>query len=149
MSEDYELVRVHHPDAPHGRDLSPAVRRSRFQAITAAYDVLRGKKSAASMYGPGDIYRQEIERRRRARAAHEASRMRSEFAYGHPSSPQWTASADDRWKDRIILFVGLMVRPSNFHALLLRRLDGVGRLWEQGSDLRWYGRHIRLRTRPI
>ncbi|RPD65271.1 hypothetical protein L226DRAFT_246718 [Lentinus tigrinus ALCF2SS1-7] len=107
-SRYYELVRVHHPDSPHGRDLSPAIRRHRFQAITAAYDVLRGKKSAASMYGPGDIYRQEIERRRRARAAYEASRMRSEFAYEHPSGTQWTASADDRWKDRIILFVGLM-----------------------------------------
>ncbi|TFK83614.1 hypothetical protein K466DRAFT_554769 [Polyporus arcularius HHB13444] len=104
----YELVRVHHPDSSHGRDLSPLVRRHRFQAITAAYDVLRGRKSAASMNGPGDIYRQEIERRRRAQAAYAASRMRSEHAYQHPSGAQWSASADDRWKDRIILFVGLM-----------------------------------------
>ncbi|KAL7280286.1 hypothetical protein ACG7TL_005199 [Trametes sanguinea] len=99
---DYELVRIHHPDSPFGRDLPPNVRHSRFQSITAAYDVLRGKKTASG--APVDIYRAELERRRRARAAYEASRRPMS------SQPQeWTATADDRWKDRIILFVGILL----------------------------------------
>ncbi|KAI1798385.1 hypothetical protein LXA43DRAFT_876187 [Ganoderma leucocontextum] len=98
----YELVRIHHPDAPYGRDLSPAIRRSRFQAITAAYDTLRGK-TGSGPDGPVDIYREEILRRKRAWAAHEESRRRSGY-----SGPEWKASADDRWKDRIILIIGIM-----------------------------------------
>ncbi|KAI0820253.1 hypothetical protein BC628DRAFT_1469754 [Trametes gibbosa] len=97
----YELVRVHHPDSPLGRNISPSVRHSRFQSITAAYDILRGKRTGSG--GSGDIYRAELERRRRARAAYEASRGQS-----YPRSPEWSASADDRWKDRIILFVGIL-----------------------------------------
>ncbi|KAI0630460.1 hypothetical protein C8Q77DRAFT_1133143 [Trametes polyzona] len=97
----YELVRIHHPDSPFGRDLSPALRHSRFQSITAAYDILRGKSNGA--HGPVDIYRAELERRRRARAAYEASRARP-----RPSPQEWPATADDRWKDRIILFVGIL-----------------------------------------
>ncbi|KAI0746567.1 hypothetical protein C8Q80DRAFT_1175944 [Daedaleopsis nitida] len=101
----YELVRVHHPDAPGARDLSPTLRRSRFQAITAAYDSLRGRTPG----GGRDIYREELARRRRARAAYEAKLNREHgWAYEHPPSPQWTASADDRWKDRVILFAGIL-----------------------------------------
>ncbi|EIW59934.1 uncharacterized protein TRAVEDRAFT_28849 [Trametes versicolor FP-101664 SS1] len=99
----YELVRVHHPDSPSGRDLSPALRHKRFQSITAAYDILRGKSNGAGT--PVDIYRAEIERRRRARAAYEASRG---YAHTRPRAETWSASADERWKDRVILFVGLM-----------------------------------------
>ncbi|KAI0362232.1 hypothetical protein OH77DRAFT_1388338 [Trametes cingulata] len=99
----YELVRIHHPDSPFGGDLSPAVRRARFQSITAAYDILRGRTNGSN--GPVDIYRAELERRRRARAAYEASR-----SYTNPQAHDWSASADDRWKDRIILFVGILVR---------------------------------------
>ncbi|KAH9851984.1 hypothetical protein C2E23DRAFT_732040 [Lenzites betulinus] len=100
-SRYYELVRIHHPDSPHGRNLSPSVRHCRFQSITAAYDTLRGK--CTSTNGPVDIYRAELDRRRRARAAYEASRTQS-----YPRGPEWSASADDRWKDRIILFVGIL-----------------------------------------
>ncbi|TBU24317.1 hypothetical protein BD311DRAFT_766718 [Dichomitus squalens] len=103
----YDLVRVHHPDAPCVRDLSPAIRRSRFQAITAAYDILRGKKSG-SFGGTGDIYRDELLRRKRAWAAHEQSRRRSGPLWEETPARGWTASADDRWKDRVILFVGIL-----------------------------------------
>ncbi len=112
-SEDYELVRVHHPDSPNGHNLSPELRRSRFQAITAAYDTLRGKWSGGSgSNGADDIYRQELDRRRRARAAYEASLGRGTFSYEQTPGKAWEASADDRWKDRIILFIGIMVRVS-------------------------------------
>ncbi|KAI0711540.1 hypothetical protein C8Q76DRAFT_737027 [Earliella scabrosa] len=115
----YELVRVHHPDSPSGRDLSPAIRRSRFQAITAAYDSLRGKRSGSGSHGPTDIYRQELERRRRARAAYEASRNRGGFAYERYPDQTWTASADERWKDRIILFVGIMALGAGIGPMLV------------------------------
>ncbi|KAH9893608.1 hypothetical protein C8Q73DRAFT_648190 [Cubamyces lactineus] len=108
----YELVRIHHPDSPFGRDISPAIRRSRFQAITAAYDTLRGKTSGSN--GPIDVYRAELERRRRARAAYEASRRRA-----GAQAEVWTASADDRWKDRIILFVGIMALGAGLGPMLV------------------------------
>ena len=100
---------MHHPDAPCGQDVSPAIRRSRFQAITAAYDILRGKKGG-SFGGTGDIYRDELLRRKRAWAAHEESRRRSGPLWEETPAREWHASADDRWKDRIILFVGILVR---------------------------------------
>ena len=118
---------MHHPDSPTGRNLAPDLRRSRFQAITAAYDTLRGKRSGGgSNGGADDVYRQELERRRRARAAYEASLGRGTFSYEHHSSGKaWEASADDRWKDRIILFVGIMVRTPRtillVHMILTRR----------------------------
>ena len=46
FSEDYELVRVHHPDSAHSRasDLPKRIRDERFSAIKDAYDVLAGKR---------------------------------------------------------------------------------------------------------
>lgn len=40
---DYQLVRIHHPDAPYARTLPTDISHARFQAIQAAYDVLTGK----------------------------------------------------------------------------------------------------------
>ncbi|EGO22532.1 hypothetical protein SERLADRAFT_395912, partial [Serpula lacrymans var. lacrymans S7.9] len=51
-SRYYDLVRTHHPDSTFCRDLSPSERHSRFQAITAAYDSLRGKARS----GTSDIF---------------------------------------------------------------------------------------------
>ena len=51
------------------------------------------------------MYREELNRRRRAYAG-ERARRSGPFAHGHS---EWSASADDRWKDRLILFVGIMV----------------------------------------
>ncbi|KIY51893.1 hypothetical protein FISHEDRAFT_20784, partial [Fistulina hepatica ATCC 64428] len=39
----FALVRIHHPDSVHGRNLTSAQRHERFQAVTKAYDILRGK----------------------------------------------------------------------------------------------------------
>ncbi|OSX64564.1 hypothetical protein POSPLADRAFT_1087952, partial [Postia placenta MAD-698-R-SB12] len=39
----YDLVRAHHPDSPLCRDVPAPERHARFQRITAAYDVLRGR----------------------------------------------------------------------------------------------------------
>jgi hypothetical protein len=100
---DYDLVRVHHPDSPFCRNLPPAERHARFQSISAAYDVLRGVKSH------DDAFSHELDRRRRARRR----------THRHPVEPDeflrysktWTEeSPDDRWKDRIIVCIGIFVR---------------------------------------
>ncbi|RDB27689.1 hypothetical protein Hypma_003253 [Hypsizygus marmoreus] len=96
----YDLVRCHHPDSAQCRSLAPAERHARFQSITAAYDVLRGKPSGLA---PSDPYREEVLRRKQYYQAHYS--RRAEYARSHRT--EWTASADDRWKDRIILFVGI------------------------------------------
>lgn len=104
LSQDYELVRIHHPDSIHGRSISPRLRHARFQCITAAYDALRGKRAHANV----DPYTEEILRRKRAYYAHYGHRPRAEHAY-YGGRHNWHASVDDRWKDRIILAVGITV----------------------------------------
>ncbi|KAI0765611.1 hypothetical protein BD413DRAFT_574079 [Trametes elegans] len=117
----YELVRIYHPDAPFGRDLSPAIRRSRFQSITAAYDALRGKTSLAHWHQPVDPYRAELERRRRARAAYDASRRRSEHAQQEDQAraQAWAATTNQTWPDRIILFVGILALGAGLGPLMV------------------------------
>ncbi|KAL1727409.1 hypothetical protein EV714DRAFT_217264 [Schizophyllum commune] len=62
----YDLVRLHHPDSHNCRHMTPAERHRRFQAITNAYDILRGKKAPE---GPFDPFAAELARRKRAYAA--------------------------------------------------------------------------------
>lgn len=115
-SIDYELVRIHHPDSAHSRSLPPSERHTRFQSITAAYDVLQGKRrggmpgdvggGGSGPWGTSDPYMDELDRRRRAHYA----RHNRHAEYTHYTRHDgWTASADDRWKDRMILIVGIIV----------------------------------------
>ncbi|KAF8240362.1 hypothetical protein L208DRAFT_1420467 [Tricholoma matsutake] len=98
----YDLVRIHHPDSVHSRLLSPSVRHARFQSITSAYDILRGK-SQNSPHSGVDPYSSEVHRRKHFYQAHHD--RRAEYAY---PGREWTASPDDRWKDRVIIIVGLV-----------------------------------------
>ncbi|KAI0923366.1 hypothetical protein AcW1_006350 [Taiwanofungus camphoratus] len=110
----YDLVRVHHPDSPFCRDLSHAERHARFQSLTAAYDALRGRNV--------DPIRAELDRRRRAQEARHRHSRRAEFAggrfdYAHgPRQQEWSASPDDRWKDRFIIAAGLLVCYNSLEA---------------------------------
>jgi len=105
----YELVRIHHPDSPHCRSLPANICRSQFQSITAAYDVLTGKvhrrsSAHASHSSPGQWDR--------SGAAHETG-----YAYrrsSHNYNAEWARqadtaeeNADDRWKDRVLMAVGI------------------------------------------
>ncbi|TFK66164.1 hypothetical protein BDN72DRAFT_161147 [Pluteus cervinus] len=102
----YDLVRIHHPDSPHSRLIPAAERHSRFQSITAAYDVLRGKTSGAfGSSSSGDHYAEEVARRKRA---YWAQRARTAEFTQYAQHGEWSASADDRWKDKIILIVGIL-----------------------------------------
>lgn len=51
---DYELVKIHHPDACHGLD--PAISHERFQRIQQAYNFLRNPKKRSSARGVGVNY---------------------------------------------------------------------------------------------
>jgi len=98
---DYDLVRSHHPDSTHCRSLTPSERHARFQAITAAYDVLRGKSSSTEAYDP---YMEEVMRRKRYYQAHYSRRAQ----HAGPQRTEWPTNADDRWKDRVIILVGIL-----------------------------------------
>ena len=109
---------MHHPDSPQCRDLPATVRRARFQSITHAYDGLRGKKGHYSQ--THDPYLDEIMRMKRAQNLRRAAYAETQNPFG----PEWTASSsdsarrkwdaspDDRWKDRVLICVGVLVCPS-------------------------------------
>ena len=110
LCEDYELVRIHHPDALQCRHLSPAIRRARFQSIAHAYDVLRGKRGQYTVFDPA---MEELARRKRYQNLRKAAYHNTSFGYEYNSGParqDFETTADDRWKDRVIIFVGIMVR---------------------------------------
>ncbi|KAH8091712.1 hypothetical protein BXZ70DRAFT_952958 [Cristinia sonorae] len=111
-SRYYDLVRSHHPDSPHCRHLDPALRHSRFQAITSAYDDLTGKRGSRTGCGSNDdALRAELRRRRR----HQEARREYEYTvfgndvhgFGRPRA-EWNASPDDRWKDWAIICIGIV-----------------------------------------
>ncbi|OBZ74060.1 hypothetical protein A0H81_06493 [Grifola frondosa] len=115
----YDLVREHHPDSPFCRDVTPEVRHSRFRAITAAYDTLRGRGI--------DPYHAEIELRRRAQRAREVYERRAESAgKSTAQGREWTASADDRWKDWVLISIGIMSLGAGLGPALLWPAHNAG-----------------------
>lgn len=75
---DLELVRVHHPDSPHARDLASSVAQSRFQTIAAAYDLLRNPHLPRGHVhrGDDDMYMAEVNRRKAYYARHRGMGVR-------------------------------------------------------------------------
>ncbi|EKM54153.1 uncharacterized protein PHACADRAFT_209970 [Phanerochaete carnosa HHB-10118-sp] len=88
----YELVRIYHPDSPVSRPLSPTTAQARFQAITAAYDALRGKRPLD--LEPGEPERPRADFHDLSTAMWKArQRRRAELNVG----------MDERWKDRLMM----------------------------------------------
>ncbi|KAJ8591198.1 hypothetical protein M405DRAFT_735517 [Rhizopogon salebrosus TDB-379] len=83
---DYELVRIYHPDSVVARHYPPEVSQARFQAISKAYDILRGKTSSSC---------EPIE------ATRKVDPMRWSTTSRRPHFDN-TAS-DERWKERVIM----------------------------------------------
>lgn len=119
---------MHHPDSPQCRDLPSTVRRARFQSITHAYDVLRGKRTQRAVHDPA---MEELLRRRQyayPRSAGSAYQHGgSSYAYDGSGRRDLEDTGDDRWKDRVIIFVGVVVRAL-FARLpaLLRMMQSLG-----------------------
>ncbi|KAG0706028.1 hypothetical protein DFH29DRAFT_200210 [Suillus ampliporus] len=82
----FELVRIYHPDSAVARHYPPEVSQARFQAISRAYDILRGK-----VYSSGEP----------VETAHKVDPKRWSTRSRHPHFDD-TAS-DERWKERVIM----------------------------------------------
>ena len=91
--QDFDLVRLYHPDKP-GLPVSPEVAHAQFQAITAAYDVLRGKTLPGSAPSPSGS--KAADTTYRSTAAWRAVRQRRQELYN-------SGAADESWKDKIII----------------------------------------------
>lgn len=111
MLEDFDLVRLYHPDK--ASDVSPDVAHQRFQVITHSYDVLRGKKASGTV--DHEQVNPSVDLRYQTTAAWRARhRRRSEELYK-------SGAADDKWKDRLILagVIGVSFRSSFTFACVL------------------------------
>ncbi|KAG1813736.1 hypothetical protein EV424DRAFT_52395 [Suillus variegatus] len=82
----YELVRIYHPDSAVARHYPSEESQARFQAISRAYDILRGKASVSG---------EPVE------AAHKVDPIRWSTRSRRPHFDD-TAS-DERWKERVIM----------------------------------------------
>ncbi|EKM80581.1 hypothetical protein AGABI1DRAFT_36986 [Agaricus bisporus var. burnettii JB137-S8] len=93
----FDLVRIYHPDKASS-SIHPDIAHERFQAITTAYDILRGKKASgfSGHSNPQDLSYQTT-------AAYRAARKRRQELYS-------SGAVDHRWKDRI--FIGLVLAVS-------------------------------------
>ncbi|KAF9478783.1 DnaJ-domain-containing protein [Pholiota conissans] len=89
----YDLVRLYHPDKV-GASATPDLAHARFQAIKAAYDILRGK-SLINNDGRGAP--SSLAPRYQSTAAYRAMRRKRQELYN--SGP-----VDDSRKDKLILF---------------------------------------------
>ncbi len=96
---DYELVRIYHPDSPVARVYPPEISEARFHAISASYDVLRGRRVAMDPESPGVAPRPRFDLHALWRAKQRHRR--------DPIGP-----VDDRWKDGVILGSLILVRSS-------------------------------------
>lgn len=130
----YDLVRLHHPDSTNCRHMSAAERHRRFQAITNAYEILRGKKAPES---PFDPFAAELARRKRAYAAARRGRQHSMYRDYRDYAP----SGDERWKDRLIVTVGVLtflagMLPSfiSFPVAKMRNQEAINNLREARMD---------------
>ncbi|KAG1799590.1 hypothetical protein EV424DRAFT_1439380 [Suillus variegatus] len=160
-SRYYELVREHHPDSAHAQHIPASERHSRFQSITAAYEVLTGKSrlqlgsGLRSSPSDSDMYE---ELRRRRRAHHRSAGM--DFDHSHPfgfasGTPgrEWTARPDERWKDWSIIFVGtacfiIGIAPIFFsHSSDRRHRSAVQNLAQARSEAQEYGMERRREIR--
>ncbi|KAF5322607.1 hypothetical protein D9619_001340 [Psilocybe cf. subviscida] len=125
----YELVRLYHPDKQVGAVVDDDIARARFQAITAAYDVLTGKTPAGSGM-PGDMGHNHTPREAMSHAttaAYRAARQRRQELYD-------SGSVDDVKKDRFIMAGVVLVRallPSHPLSLVL----GIGAISNSLNEL--------------
>lgn len=133
---DYELVRRYHPDSAFARSLPPETAHTQFQAMSRAYDVLRGKTQTMAIDDTtdGPAARSdndvgfEIWKARQARKA------------------DIDVTFDERWKDKmlvgLLLFVSCQSPPSvtgprlfRLSSLSLRKSSG-----REGERLKLHSR---------
>ncbi|EMD39384.1 hypothetical protein CERSUDRAFT_93418 [Gelatoporia subvermispora B] len=127
-SADYDLVRIHHPDSPLCKHLSPNERHTRFQRIASAYSALRsGTRGASGPYV--DPFREELERRRRAQMRRGAEMARDGHADGSRMAGEGEAEretgGDQRWKDRIMIMIGFISLAAGLYPAVIWQNMGI------------------------
>jgi hypothetical protein len=168
---DYELVRIHHPDAPACRHVPPAERHTRFQSLSTAYDTLRGRRTSSPV--GSDAYEAELARRRR-RSHYTHAHTHAHFhGHGHRDWRAWSFDlpgdndrhgqgrawdATDpahRWKDRVLLITGGLALAVGLSPMIMapfrvgdeRHRSAVKNLSEARADAREYGMEQRRAIR--
>lgn len=92
----YELVRIYHPDKNKYSESSEEAAHARFQAISNAYNILRGQLPPSEM---------EATEGRSGSTSQQATTASRRAAYIRRHRELYASGAvDDRWKDRLILF---------------------------------------------
>ncbi|KAI0812327.1 hypothetical protein BC629DRAFT_931986 [Irpex lacteus] len=99
----YELVRIYHPDSPVSRVLPSTTAQTRFQAITHAYDVLRGKTSHPSAINSDTVSVGEVERAKASFRNLETAMWRAKQQRRAEMRGGFGGGLDDRTKDAIML----------------------------------------------
>nr|GAT42695.1 predicted protein [Mycena chlorophos] len=149
-----ELVKLHHPDSPSCRDLSPDERHRRFQLVGAAYDSLRGKPRSAYPERERSTW-EEINHRKRAQARHQYanqySRRGAEYSYAHSRRAEYAYAEwnnrpmDDRWVDRVILTFGFVALLAGVLPMFLYPRSPLDRLPTSAYNLAQAHREARMK----
>ncbi|KIJ67831.1 hypothetical protein HYDPIDRAFT_107347 [Hydnomerulius pinastri MD-312] len=114
----YDLVRIYHPDSPIARHSPPEVAQARFQSISKAYDLMRGKSSIT-----GESLASQERHMDPARFRARASRR-----------PYFDdAAGDERWKERMIVGATVLTIAAFFAQATLTRQQAIA---ESASRIR-------------
>lgn len=118
---DYDLVRIYHPDSPVNHSVPPHIAQSRFHAISAAYDVLRGRPTSHPFSGDGELERKRNDFHDLSTAMWKAKQRKRAEALTFGSG------LDDKWKDRFMFGLIFLVSPviPSLYSLLLFSLLGL------------------------
>ena len=103
---DYDLVRIYHPDSPVARKYPAETAQSRFQSISKAYDLMRGKSVIT-----GEVL---TNRERHADPARFTPKARRRLHFDE-------TTGDERWKERILFGATVLV------SLVFIATDALGR----------------------
>ncbi|KAF7985105.1 hypothetical protein HWV62_9003 [Athelia sp. TMB] len=129
MVIDIDLVRIYHPDSPVSRALPPELTDGRFQAITKAYDALRGKTvmtpAGVEAKADHDIPQSAAWRRHRARRL------------------DLDSGGDDRWKERLLILGAVFTAGVFVFQALSMRQKAIAQM--QQSPYTYKERPIRKR----
>lgn len=106
---DYELVRIYHPDSPVSRVLPASTAQTRFQAITHAYDVLRGKTSHPSAINSSEVNVGEVDRAKASFRNLETAMWRAKQQRRAEMRGMGGVGMSDRTKDAIMVGAVVLV----------------------------------------
>ncbi|KAJ7080819.1 hypothetical protein B0H15DRAFT_786993 [Mycena belliarum] len=129
-----ELVKLHHPDSHHCKDLPPEERHRRFHLVSSAYDTLSLKRVRTEHDRPAW---EELDRRKRAYHRHS---RRAEY-----ERAEWrTPHVDARWTDRVILAFGFVALVTGLIPVFLYPQQPLDRLPSSAFHLSEARRDARL-----